>query len=188
MSAHPFRDDQRLADLMRAAQDGDSTAYATLLTELVQLMRRIVGARRMFANEADVEDVVQEILISVHSVRATYDPGRAFMPWVLAIARNRIADAARRHSRSAGREVELGEPTVTFFDDDANTDEGSGDPEALARAIQELPAGQRQAIRLLKLQDMSLREASAATGMSEGALKVATHRAMLALRRKLTGD
>jgi RNA polymerase sigma-70 factor (ECF subfamily) len=60
-----------------------------------------------------------------------------------------------------------------------------GDLEALALAIRELPAGQRQAIELLKLQEMSLKEASAASGSSVSALKVATHRAMMSLRRIL---
>jgi RNA polymerase sigma-70 factor (ECF subfamily) len=60
-----------------------------------------------------------------------------------------------------------------------------GDPEALRQAIQALPAGQRDAIEMLKLREMSLKEASAASGMSVGALKVATHRAMSALRKLL---
>ena len=63
--------------------------------------------------------------------------------------------------------------------------EGFGDPEALEQAIQELPPGQRSAIKLLKLREMSLKEAATATGTSVGALKVATHRAMLALRKRL---
>jgi RNA polymerase sigma-70 factor (ECF subfamily) len=57
--------------------------------------------------------------------------------------------------------------------------------EALHHAIRALPAGQRQAIELLKLQEMSLKEASVATGTSVGALKVATHRAIVSLRRML---
>jgi RNA polymerase sigma-70 factor (ECF subfamily) len=64
-------------------------------------------------------------------------------------------------------------------------DEEIGDVEALEHAIRALPAGQRQAIELLKLREMSLKEASAATGTSVSALKVATHRAMLSLRRIL---
>jgi RNA polymerase sigma-70 factor (ECF subfamily) len=50
-----------------------------------------------------------------------------------------------------------------------------------------LPPGQRQAVELLKLRELSLKEASALTGMSIGALKVATHRAIASLRRTLRG-
>lgn len=181
----------RFARLMRATQAGDGAAYATLLRELVPVLRRVVRARGRLTNDADVEDVVQEILLSVHSVRATYDPGRPFLPWLLAIARNRLLDALRRQHRTVGREVGLEDETVTFWELGANPEAGSvgpGDADMLHRAIEELPDGQRQAITLLKLQGLSLRQASVATGLTAGALKVATHRAMVALRRKLTGD
>jgi RNA polymerase sigma-70 factor (ECF subfamily) len=53
-------------------------------------------------------------------------------------------------------------------------------------AVQALPEGQRQAIELLKLEELSLKEAAEMTGTSVGALKVATHRALVALRRILS--
>jgi RNA polymerase sigma-70 factor (ECF subfamily) len=122
----------------------------------------------------------------LHTVRATYDPDRPFTPWLLAIVRNRLADGARRYARRAAHEVQLGDSDVTFEGTAANTDhEGFGDPEALARAIRALPRGQREAIEMLKLKELSLKEAAAATGSSIGALKVATHRALSALRRML---
>ncbi len=52
----------------------------------------------------------------------------------------------------------------------------------LRAAVAELPPGQREAVELLKLKEMSLKEASAATGQSETALKVAVHRAVKRLR------
>ena len=48
--------------------------------------------------------------------------------------------------------------------------------------MQALPPGQRQAVELLKLQEMSLKEASSVSGLSVAALKVATHRAVKTLR------
>jgi RNA polymerase sigma factor (sigma-70 family) len=126
------------------------------------------------------------VLLSVHAVRATYDPTRPFMPWLLAIVRHRLADGARRHARTAAREVHRDD--VTFRDSTTNAHaNASHDLEALQHAVQALPAGQRQAIELLKLQELSLKEAAGASGTSVGALKVATHRAMAALRRALTG-
>ncbi len=91
-------DDERvLEQLMRAAQDGDTAAYERLLKSLIGLLRRTVRQRRPFLQPADIEDIVQDILLSLHAVRSTYDPGRPFMPWLMAIARNRMADAARRY-------------------------------------------------------------------------------------------
>jgi RNA polymerase sigma factor (sigma-70 family) len=56
----------------------------------------------------------------------------------------------------------------------------------LQAALANLPPGQQQAIRLLKLQEMSLKEAATATGLSVAALKGATHRALKNLRKMLS--
>lgn len=177
--------DGRLRDLMRRAQKGDAEAYLALLVVVTPRIRRVIRSRRAFLDRADVEDLVQDVLLSVHAVRHTYDPGRPFSPWLLAIVRNRLADAARRYSRQKGHEVAVDDLDVTFADVEANVDAAIGDEEALAQAIHELPAGQRQAIELLKLQELSLKEAAAQTGSSISALKVATHRAVASLRRAL---
>ena len=174
--------------LMAAANAGDTAAYARLLHALVPLVRQLVGRNRHFVGSVDVEDVVQDVLLSVHSVRATYDPRRPFMPWLLAIVHRRVVDAGRRRLRR-GREIALDEDSVTFAAAGTNTyPEDFAQLDALHVAIGALPRGQRQAVELLKLRQMSLREASSATGSSVGALKVATHRAMAALRAMLRKD
>src|SRR5262249_453409 len=120
------------------------------------------------------------------SARHTYDLARPFWPWISAILQNRMADAARRQVRRASHEVLVAEPPETFLDAAANTTSaGHGDPELLARAIGQLPGGQRRAVELLKVRELSLKEASAESGMKIGALKVAVHRGMTALRKAL---
>jgi len=180
-------DDDELAVLMKAAQAGDSDAYVQLMREITPRIRNVVRSRRSFLSSDDIEDLVQDVLLSVHVVRATYDPERPFMPWLIAITRNRLADAARRYARHAAKELVVDDLDVTFFDENAkfNSDE-FGDREALRVAIEGLPAQQRNAIEMLKLREMSLKEAAAASGTGVGALKVATHRAMNALRKALT--
>jgi RNA polymerase sigma-70 factor (ECF subfamily) len=178
--------DARLVELMRATQAGERAAYEELLQSITPLLRRAIRRHRAFLGADEVEDLVQEVLLSVHAVRATYDPARPFLPWLLAITRARLADGARRYKRTSAHEHAVDDLDVTFSTDSTKSfDEGYGDPEALRRAINDLPAGQRQAIELLKLREMSLKEAAAASGTTVGALKVATHRAMLALRRAL---
>jgi len=185
----PTSSDDQLGPLMRKAQAGDATAYLELLRALSPRIRRIIARQRAFAGTDDVEDIVQDVLLSLHAVRATYDPARPFMPWLLAIVRNRMADGARRYARTAAREVRVDESDVTFAEPVTNPDQDTSDRvEALYRAVRALPAGQRQAIELLKLQEHSLKEAAAASGTSIGALKVATHRAMAALRKALGGS
>jgi len=172
--------------LMIAANRGDAEAYARLLHALAPVVRRLVGANHHRIDDGTVEDVVQDVLLSVHSVRASYDPGRPFMPWLVAIARRRIADAARRTVRRGVHEVALDPDAVTLAAAETNMyDEARARSDVLRVALAQLPRGQRQAIEMLKLRELSLREASAATGSSVGALKVATHRAMTTLRALL---
>jgi len=175
---------RRLANLMRAAQAGDTDSYARLFEELTPRLRRIIRRHRQSRGIDETEDLVQDVLLSVHAVRATYDPERPFMPWLLAIVRNRLVDSVRRYARHAAHEVTVEDLAVTFSDESANIHtEVHGDPDALLAAIQTLPSGQRNAIEMLKLREMSLKDAAAASGTSVGALKVATHRAMNALRK-----
>ncbi|MBM4194669.1 MAG: sigma-70 family RNA polymerase sigma factor [Gemmatimonadetes bacterium] len=169
---------------MRASQAGDSDAYRALLQELAPRVRAVVSRRR--GASADVEDLVQDVLLSVHVARATYDPARPFIPWLLAIVRHRLADGARRFARRDAYEVQVEDLDVTFGALRTNSDtSGSDDAEALRAAVRALPRSQREAIELLKLREYSLKEAAAETGMTVGALKVATHRAMAALKRVL---
>jgi RNA polymerase sigma factor (sigma-70 family) len=178
--------DNHLAALMQAAQAGDVSAYSRLLEEIAPRIRQIVRRRRRFLQAEDIEDLVQDILLSVHAVRATYDPQRPFMPWLAAITRNRLADGARRYVRSTAHEVHVENMSVTFGEEPANsTLDGCGDLQELKDAIATLPPIQRDAIQMLKLGEMSLKEAAVVSNTTVGALKVATHRAMTALRKML---
>jgi len=182
-------DDAALAALMRSAQAGDVQAYIRLLKDITPRLREIVRGQRRFLKAQDIDDIVQEILLSLHAVRASYDPQRPFMPWLIAITRNRLADAARRYARREAHEVQVESLPVTFSDEAANINRGVyRDPEALRHAILALPAGQRDAIEMLKLREMSLKEASAVSGATIGALRVSVHRAMTALRKALSKE
>ena len=178
--------DRHLGTLMQSAQDGDMLSYAQLLKEITPLLRYFVRRQRSFLSAEDVEDLVQDVLLSLHAVRATYDSERPFLPWLMAIARNRMVDSARRYGRRAAHEVQVENVDVTFSDEATNIAvEAYGDPEALRQAIEGLPRGQREAIEMLKLREMSLKEAAAVSGMSIGALKVSVHRAIASLRKAL---
>lgn len=176
--------EQRWQALMRAAQDGDSAAYAHLLSEILPMLRRAVAYK--WPRAPDVEDVVQEILLSVHTVRHTYDPARPFMPWLMTIAARRTIDAVRRGTRRNANETTVDVMPETFSGNDAKTEqETSDDQDALRRAMARLPDGQRRAVELTKLRGLSLQEASAVTGKSVASLKVSAHRAVKAMREML---
>jgi RNA polymerase sigma-70 factor (ECF subfamily) len=169
--------------LMARAQDGDRQAYRTLLENITPYVRKL--ATRCFRAPSDIDDAVQDVLLTVHMVRHAYDPKRPFGPWLAAIANRRIIDRLRRETRRKAREVTLTADHETFADPAANLDVGRDDKAALAQAIDQLPPEQRQAIRMLKMNEMSLKDAEMASGRSIAALKVATHRAVKNLRRIL---
>jgi RNA polymerase sigma-70 factor, ECF subfamily len=175
--------DDAWARLMDMAQGGDRAAYERLLTEIVPYLR--MQARRFLRSREDIEDAVQDVLVTIHTIRHTYDPARPFRPWLVTIARRRFIDRVRQRIRTVGREVVLDESHETFAVPEPNSDTGESASRALRRALETLPPGQRRAVEMLKLKEMSLKEASAESGMSVAALKVAMHRALKALKLSL---
>lgn len=180
-------EDARWSQLMVAAQSGDRRSYGQLLREIIPVLQRAIRRLWPMAQSSEIDDVVQETLKSLHAVRSTYDKSRPFLPWLLGIARYRLLDEQRRNVRFSKREVALDDRDETLFASDTNTDYSETDADNLKKAISQLPPRQRTAMELLKLKEMSLKEASEASGMSVTALKIATHRAMKSLRIILGG-
>ena len=170
---------------MVAAQAGDAAAYQALLRACVPLCASV--ARRQGIPADRIDDVVQDVLLTVHRARATYDPARPFLPWLRAIAARRAIDALRLRYRQAAEiqddDAAAAAPAV-MPDADAVLDLAD-QSQLLAEAIATLPPGQRQAVELLALRERTLEQASGETGRSKVALKVNLHRAIGALRRRL---
>lgn len=182
-------DDRRRSARMAAAQAGDRAAYDALLRECVPLAR--AAAARQGVPRDRVDDVVQEALMTAHRVRQTYDPARSFDAWFFAIARRRAIDALRRAGRHGAREVHAPAHYESHADPGGDpsevTERAHGAKQILAAAAA-LPPRQREAVDHLVLKEQTTREAAAATGRSEGALKVNLHRALRALRSGLRKD
>lgn len=168
--------------LMGRAQAGDGAAYKLLLEDVTPYLRAL-AARRLPAN-FDVEDVVQDVLLTVHRVRATYDPGLPFGPWLKAIAMRRIIDRLRSQYRRNARERAILQDEDFAAEENVNVN--SADHHRLRDAVRQLSSVERQAINMLKFDELSLKEASARSGVSIASLKVATHRGMARLRMILT--
>jgi len=180
-------DEDPLARLMCAAQGGDPQAYSALLRAIIPLVRGYALRRCSFLGHADIDDLVQEVLLSIHAVRMTYDPDRPFKPWLFAITHHRVVDAVRRRALRTANEVAAEDVPFDQVSDPASDEAPFGDSGAIHQALRALPRTQRTALELLKLKEMSLKEAAAEIGSTVGALKVSTHRAMVSLRRSLIG-
>lgn len=175
--------EMRWSGLMRRAQDGDAVAYAALLRECRPLIRAICA--RHCNSPEETEDAVQDTMLTIHMIRHTYDPARPFGPWLAAIARRRAIDRGRGRARRLRHEA-------AFAIDPAMGQDRAASPDILAEdrlrtALAGLPASQRAALCLTKLEEMTLIDASGRSGMTVAALKVATSRAMRTLRRHFGG-
>ena len=170
--------DGTLAGLMARAQAGDKQAYAVLLGEA---RNWLAGYFRRRVPPDQIDDLVQDVLISLHTKRASFDPARPFLPWLAAIARYRWVDHLRKLSRRA--ESELG-------DDHAGTPEEPAIAARLSleRLLAMLPAAQARAIELVKVDGLSIAEASEASGQSESLVKVNIHRGIKRLAAMIEKD
>jgi RNA polymerase sigma factor (sigma-70 family) len=175
--------ERQATTLMIRAQQGDSAAYAELLTTLAVTARRY--ARNRVGAVPWLDDVAQETLLTVHAARRTYDPARPFAPWFYAIVSSRLIDVLRKERRVSAREIGtdvLPEPGAAASPGDGR--EGLEDGRVKA-ALEALPPRQREVVSALKVRDESVREVSRRLGMSESNVKVTAHRGYRALRRLL---
>jgi RNA polymerase sigma factor (sigma-70 family) len=171
-------DDRTLARLMALAQAGDRVAYGVLLRECRTWLARYFSQR---VPPHSLDDLIQETLVSVHRKRASYDPARPFLPWLAVIGRNRWVD----HLRKAYRRAE-DEP-------DANLSGANEEPAIVARLtldrlLDRLSEGQSRAIRLVKIEGLTIDEASQASGQSEALVKVNIHRGLRRLAAMIESD
>lgn len=160
-------DENTLRRLMVAAQVGDKRSYAALLEACGDWLRRYYSHK--IAADA-VDGLVQEVLISIHRKRASYDPKRAFLPWLAAIARYRWIDRLRKEYRHAAEELHDDTASV------AAEEEAVIAEVSLDRLMGRLSDKQSDAIQLVKIEGLSIREAAERTGQSESAVKVNIHR------------
>ena len=179
----PTADDARRSALMAAAQTGDKTAYQTLLRDCVPLIRAIARRKGVSADQAD--DVVQEVLLTIHRARQTYDPKRSFTAWLRVIAERRAIDLLRQSGRRGARELHAPIAFENYPDETADPTGAlhhADNTGRVSHALASLPPRQREAVQHLVLNEQSLAEASALTQRSKGSLKVNLHRALKALR------
>jgi RNA polymerase sigma-70 factor, ECF subfamily len=163
---------------MRAAGRGDANAYGCLLRELAPVLRGVAGrgfARYGLGSE-DVEDVVQETLLALHLKRHTWDARQPLLPWVRAIAQNKLVDSLRRRGRRL--HVPLDDLSETLADDAPMPGGHAVDAE---RMLARLEGRQRAIVQAISIEGASARQVADRLGMTEGAVRVALHRALKSL-------
>ena len=169
--------------LMRLALAGDRRAYADLLQATARFLRPFL-ARRLNQSDA-VEDLLQEILLSIHKARHTYDGKRPYKPWALAIAKFRLLDHLRTHYADHLRQaVELSEVENILS---GHVTESAITYESIKGEIDKLPEKQAAILQMIHQEGYTAKEVAEKIGMNESAVKVAAHRAYKILKKKLGG-
>lgn len=171
--------------LMRRAQAGDVRAYQALLRLSAQLLRAFLT--KFLRSASEVDDVTQEILLSLHRARHTYDGMRPFRPWLFAIARFRLKD----HLRKVYRDNLRGAADLADFEEiiaapgSEHVTESSGQGEYVKEAMAQLPQKQAMILKLMYEDGLTAAETAKRLGMGLSAVKVAAHRAYKVLKKKL---
>jgi len=118
----------------------------------------------------------------VHNKRASYAPSLPYTAWLHAIARYKLIDFFRREGRRPP--VSLEEVPELMVDDESNAVLAGVDIEKLLAG---LPSKQAAAIRLTRIEGLSVGEAAARSGQSEPSIKVNVHRGLGKLIAKVSG-
>lgn len=169
--------EEQLRVWMIGGLDGQAASHAALLRALAPTLRAYY--RRRLSSESEIEDLVQETLIAVHTRRVSYDRERPFSPWLFAIARYKLVDHFRRTAATVSFDELHDMLAVDGFEEESNA---SLDIE---RLLGTLPPKQAGAIRRTRLDGLTTAEAAEAAGMGESDVKVSVHRGLKALAARL---
>lgn len=171
-------DVDNLEELMRAANRGDTLAYHRVLTAVTPILRKVVRARGAGLGTETCEDVLQDVLLAIHRKRHTWREDQPLRPWLYAIARHKVVDAFR----ARGSRVEL---SIDDFADGLPAVEGP-DPTMgrdMEKVLNALEPREADLVRAFGLNGESTAETAARLNMSEGAVRVALHRALKSVAR-----
>jgi RNA polymerase sigma-70 factor (ECF subfamily) len=153
---------------MVAGRAGDRAAYEQLLRELDMWLRAYYVRRLPYPA---AEDARQEALLAIHAKRHTFLPSKPFGAWIVAIARykwvDRVRDISRYSALSPDDEISI-----------EDHERASISVAALDQLLGRLKPAQESAIRLVKIDGLSIERASGATGQSAALVKINIHRGL----------
>ena len=169
----------KLEVLMKKAASGDSASYNEALKLIASMLRGYVSKR--INNQQEVDDILQEILISIHKAWHTYDGTRPIMPWIFAITKFRMADHFRKIYGSPQNIPLENLPEI----EDENVTTSLSFYESIEKDIENLPGKQPAILKLMHSEGCTSKEVADRLGMNEPAVRVAAFRAYKILRKKL---
>ena len=173
-----MQEPQTLEDLMRAPIAATPSAYHRVLTAVTPVLRKVVRARGAGLGPEGCEDVLQDVLLAIHGKRHTWREDQPLRPWLYAIARHKVVDAFR----ARGSRIDL---SIDDFAEGLPAPEGPDPTTAhdMEKVLNALEPREADLVRAFGLNGESTAETAARLNMSEGAVRVALHRALKSLAR-----
>jgi RNA polymerase sigma-70 factor (ECF subfamily) len=172
-------DDQRLDDVLVAAQHGEQWALRVVYDELAPRVHGYLAAR----GASEPEDLTSEVFLAVFPRLPTVRGGAAGLrTLVFSVAHARLVDDLRRRSRRgyiAEYEPDLDDRTARSSEDEALEELAT---ERVRTLLAALPADQRDVLLMRLVSDLTVEQVATALGRSPGAVKQLQRRAVLALR------
>lgn len=175
------RKEASLAAQFLAANAGDSGAYHQFLSAITPIIRTIALQKNHGVVQRNAEDIVQDVLLSIHAKRHTWDQTQPVLPWVYAIMRHRVIDYMRKHGRTGAQHINIDDVSEEQLVDEEQFTERIDLPRHIARLRGRL----HTVTKAIGLEGKSIEETSREHGMSENAVRIAFHRALKQLRKGL---
>lgn len=177
---------------MARIKEGDMEAFRELIE--AHQYRVVAAVTKMLGDQAEAEDIAQQVFVRVWKSAARYEPTAKFTTWLFKITRNLVLNELRRRKRHFTNSIDEqrdneDHPAVQLADSGTKApDTAMLDDEmqaAIQRAIDELPEVQRLAIILRRYDEFSYEEIAEIMGLSVPAVKSVLFRARTDLREKL---
>lgn len=179
------QDEIELSSLMTKSQAGDSDSYKRLLIRINEMLGKYVQHSFLtlgLASTGGHEDVVQEILLAIHAKRNSFDPDQYFLPWMYAISRYKIIDYLRKNGERLKSSVSIDDELENL---EVVMSNEIGSRLDLVALCDSLPPKQKEVIRLVKIEGLSISETAARTGYSVSDIKISVHRALKTLKQQI---
>jgi RNA polymerase sigma-70 factor (ECF subfamily) len=168
---------------MLLALKGNSSAYEEFLGKTTEVVRSFLthSSSTRFSSPERIEDVIQEVLVSIHRKRDLYRPEMAILPWIRAIAKYRFIDHLRSEKRHPSQ-VEWTESNAEI-ENAAAVDAPSHGVDSGEELLEGLTDRQKEIVLLAKVDEIPLAEIAKQKNMSLSAVKVTVHRSVQAMRK-----
>jgi RNA polymerase sigma-70 factor (ECF subfamily) len=170
---------------MRAGLAGDESAYRHLLRELTPFLRTLArsGLARAGRPTAEAEDIVQDVLIAIHTRRSSWIASEPLVPWIRAILKHKLIDFLRRRGTTGHIDIDTFAEVIA-----APAEEPGIATRDVVKLAEGLPSGQRAVIHAMFVDGHNTQETASALQMSEGAVRVSLHRGLASLAKMLRGS